>query len=72
MTAYAATLAALVPDCDPRHVEAYMRLERRTLDDLSRSAFVELARDCAAAVRLDVPAAEDLAQSFALTDAAHV
>jgi hypothetical protein len=72
VTAYAATLAALVPDCDPRHVEAYMRLERRTLDDLSRCAFAELARDCASAVRLDVAAAEALAQSFGFAAVAHV
>jgi hypothetical protein len=51
---------------DPRHVEAFMRLEHSTLDGLSRDRFreeVEVGAECAAA---DPVAAEELAESYGL------
>lgn len=50
----------------PRHVEAYMRLERRTLDALTEEAFDQLAQECIMTVILDEPLAEKLAQSYGL------
>jgi len=52
---------------DPRHVEGWMRLERPTLDGLSRSQFtaeVKTALDCIAAA--GTTESESLAKSFAL------
>ena len=52
---------------DPRHVEAYMRLEHPTLDGLSRGRFaaeVEIAVECIDQGGADV--AEELACSFNL------
>ncbi|HPD73319.1 MAG TPA: hypothetical protein PLL30_16230 [Candidatus Krumholzibacteria bacterium] len=52
---------------DPRHVEAWMRLEHSTLDGLSRSRFtaeVKTALDCIAAV--PTSESESLAKSFGL------
>lgn len=52
---------------DPRHVEAYMRLEHKTLDELSIAEFrheVELASCC---VQADGHVkAEELAKSYGL------
>lgn len=51
---------------DPRHVEAFMRLEHGTLDGLSSERFreeVEIGAECAAA---DPVAAEELAKSYGL------
>jgi hypothetical protein len=36
MTLYQTKIEVLFPASDPRHVEAYMRLEHGTLDQLSR------------------------------------
>ena len=52
---------------DPRHVEAYMRLEYGTLDHLSRAKFAsetKIALQCIAAEGVEV--AERCAQSYGL------
>jgi len=52
---------------DPRHIEAYMRLEHSTLDGLSASQFkaeVEIGRQCVDAEGAAI--AETLAVSFEL------
>ena len=52
---------------DPRHIEAYMRLEHPTLDGLSRSQFnqeVSVGIDCIE--QGGISAAESCAQSFGL------
>lgn len=51
---------------DPRHVEAYMRLERGTLDGLSEAEFAEEARIAYGCAQLDLNTAESLAKSFGL------
>lgn len=52
---------------DPRHVEAYMRLEHSTLDGLSRSQFKqEVAIGIACIEEGGILAAESCAQSFGL------
>jgi hypothetical protein len=51
-------------DVDPRHVLAYMRLERHTLDGLSRAAFKRLATSCAHTAKADPALAESTAQSL--------
>lgn len=40
-TPYSDQIARLAPGYDPRHVEAYMRVEHGTLDALSPSRFLE-------------------------------
>ena len=47
---------------DPRHIEAYMRVECPTLDGLSGKRFDALAIDCVADVKADPQTAERLAQ----------
>jgi hypothetical protein len=54
------------PDLDPRHLEAYMRLQYGTLDNIHRDRFLRELQECAAAVRLDPAEAEDLARSMGL------
>ena len=52
---------------DPRHVEAYMRLEHSTLDGLSHSQFKTEVIGCIGCVHADGTAnAERCAQSFGL------
>ncbi len=54
-------------EMDPRHVEAYMRVEHRTLDGLSRREFVrEVALSARCVVDGGTEAAEACARSFAL------
>lgn len=53
-------------DIDPRHVEAYMRLECSTLDRLSEFDFAWLAQSTGPVIRADRDAAERLAKSYAL------
>lgn len=69
---YQATIAAILAALGrsdvspPRHVEAFIRLEYRTLDHLSRADFrreTAIALEC---IDLDADAAERLAQSFGL------
>jgi len=67
-THYQREIAKIVPaDIDPRHVEAFMRLEYATLDHLSRSTFNREVRIGVACIREGgVAAAERNAQSFGL------
>lgn len=51
---------------DPRHVEAYMRLEHPTLDGLSREAFAREVEAGAVCAMADPVKAEELAQSYDL------
>lgn len=63
---YRDRIAEIAPDQDPRQVEAFMRLERGTLDALTAEQFdaeARLAGECAAA---DPELAERLALSFGL------
>ncbi len=63
------TMARLgrVGAADPRHIEAYMRLEHSTLDGLSPRQFDDEVEIGIACVEADGTAnAESLAQSFAL------
>ena len=69
LSSYQRLILELEPgtDHDPRHIEAYMRLEHPTLDGLSRAAFhreVLIALDCLQATTKQD--AEALAQSFGL------
>lgn len=54
-------------DTDPRHIEAFMRIEHGTLDHLSQVAFrqeIRIGLDCIS--EGGVEGAESLAQSFGL------
>ena len=53
-------------DYDPRHVEAYMRLEYGTLDSLSIEAFQRSALSMIGRIDIDPRQAESLAQSYGL------
>ena len=62
---YAAQIAALVPGFDPRHVEAYMRVEHSTLDGLCPARFrEEVAIACACVAEGGTDMAERIAKSF--------
>lgn len=66
-TPYTERIRELAPDHDPRHIEAYIRVEHGTLDRLSPSAFrleVLVAIECVAEGGLEM--AERVAQSFGL------
>lgn len=63
---YQPRIRQIVPDCDPRHVEAVMRLDFGTLDQLCGERFAHEARLAAAAVRADPKLAERTAQSMGL------
>jgi hypothetical protein len=66
-TAYAALIREIAPKADPRHVEAYIRLEHSTLGGLSREQFefeVGIALACIATVGAEQ--AERCARSFGL------
>lgn len=63
---YQKHIAACVPSADPRHVEAFMRLEHGNLDGLSRTDFEACAKSCAEAAATDPLLAERLAGSYAL------
>ena len=55
------------PDVDPRHIEAYMRLEHRTLDGLSRRQFTDEVELCIMCVdEVGTERAENCAASFNL------
>ena len=66
-TFYQRYIAERTKDIDPRHVEAWMRLEHPTLDGLSRQEFTE-AMYAALATALDAgpEESEALAASFGL------
>jgi hypothetical protein len=52
---------------DPRHIEAYMRLQHSTLDGLSKAAFAREVRLCVECIKQGgLEAAERNAQSFGL------
>ena len=52
---------------DPRHVEAWMRLEHSTLDGLSRGRFRDEVEIAIACIRSGgIQASESLAQSFGM------
>jgi hypothetical protein len=52
---------------NPRHVEAYMRLQHSTLSNLSKSAFSREVRLCVECIKQGgIEAAERNAQSFGL------
>jgi hypothetical protein len=66
-TFYQRFIAERTKDIDPRHVEAWMRVEHSTLDGLSRTEFTE-AMYAALAAALDAgpDESEALAASFGL------
>lgn len=65
--AYATQIKEIVPELDPRHVEAYMRLEYGTLDHLSPERFASEARTAASCVVMGgTDEAESLAVSYGL------
>lgn len=54
-------------EVDPRHVEAYMRCQHRTLDHLSRKAFNREVKIALGGIDQDgTETAESLAQSYGL------
>lgn len=66
-TPYTETFRALAPGYDPRHIEAYVRLEYSTLGHLSRATLKREASIAMACVDADGrEAAERCAQSFGL------
>jgi hypothetical protein len=67
MSFYQAKIKRHYPDSDPRHVEAYMRLEHGTLDHLTPKQFrtaAALAITCI--IEGGIDAAEKLAKSYGL------
>jgi hypothetical protein len=63
---YHQMIAAIEPDANARHVEAFMRLQYSTLDHLSAAVFrreVRIAHECSQA---DPEMAERLARSYGL------
>lgn len=67
MSGYADIIAGITTEHDPRHIEAYMRLEYGTLDHLDIDTFkreVEIASACIQQAGID--ASEDLARSYGL------
>lgn len=64
---YADTFRQLQPSHDPRHIEAYVRLQYSTLDHLDRATLAleaEIAAECVTVGGIE--AAERLAQSYGL------
>ena len=53
-------------DIDPRHIEAYMRLQYGTLSHLSRETFEGETKLLIEVVDLDLEGAEETAQSYGL------
>lgn len=66
MTHYAETFKKLQPNHDPRHIEAWVRLEYGTLSHLPLSTLRREAKIAAACTDAGVAEAEALAQSFGL------
>lgn len=53
--------------CDPRHIEAWMRVEHSTLDHLTRGEFLKEIRFAAECINeCGVEESEGLAQSYGL------
>ena len=66
-TFYQRFIAEHIRDVDPRHVEAWMRIEHSTLDGLSWQEFITAMHAALAAVIEAGPeASEELAASFGL------
>jgi hypothetical protein len=66
-TYYQRVIAERTRDVDPRHVEAWMRLEHPTLDGLSRAQFIaEMHVALGCAIDAGPEASEALAASFGL------
>lgn len=62
---YRTMIESAVPGYDPRHIEAYMRVEHSTLDGLSPSRFKAEAKLAAACVdEGGIEMAERIAKSF--------
>ena len=72
VSSYAALISGILallkrPEIDPRHVEAYMRLEHSTLDGLPRWQFVNEVRIGVACIdEAGIESAEGCARSFGL------
>jgi len=64
VTPYGTQIRQLAPSHDPRHVEAYMRLEHGTLDRLSPRQFAADVKMAVACIDADPAMAERLAQSY--------
>lgn len=67
MTYWQKTFAAMAPNYNPRHIEAYVRLECSILDNLSDARLrkeVKMAQQCIDIGGLDQ--AESLAKSYGL------
>ena len=66
-TCYQRRIAERTSDVDPRHIEAWMRLEHPTLDGLSAAEFEREVDEAAALVRAaGTTESEALAASFGL------
>lgn len=64
---YRETIKSLAPKHDPRHIEAYMRVEHSTLDGLSRQQFAAEVRVAAQCVdEGGIEMAERIAKSFGM------
>jgi hypothetical protein len=63
---YQQRIQQVVPNCDPRPVEAVMRLDFGTLDHLGTERFAHEARLAAAVVRADRELAERSARSMGI------
>ena len=66
-TFYQRFIAERIKDVDPRHVEAWMRVEHATLDGLSRAEFInDMYAALAATLEAGPEESERLAASFGL------
>lgn len=66
-THYTAIIESMVPGYDPRHIEAYMRIQYSTLDHLDRATFRREAKIAAACIdEGGVEMAEATAKSYGL------
>lgn len=67
MSIYQKRIKEIAPEHDPRHIEAYMRLEHNTLDGLSYEKFKqEVAIGVECIKEAGIENAEKCAQSFGL------
>ena len=64
LSLYQQSIQKIVPDLDPAHVEAYMRMEYGTLDGISPAQFKACAKRAASDVRLDPEFAAEVAASY--------
>lgn len=65
-TMYQELIATIAPGYDPRHVEAFLRLEFGTLDHLSRGRFEHEVREACACIDAAPDVAEQVARSYGL------